>query len=112
VPCAATPHPQKLRASAFLPDYAQTLGPKKPRIWPRRARAWFRRDLAATAALFARSIDRHLAQHDLTTSRAAPAASKGVTLSDGEGQGERAPTRRSARRLERDGIADAARRSG
>src|SRR5215470_12142638 len=31
-----------------------------------------RRDLAATAALFARSIDRHLAQHDLNTSRAAP----------------------------------------
>jgi hypothetical protein len=38
---------------------------------PHRARV-VRRDLAATAALFARSIDRHLAQHDLKTSRAAP----------------------------------------
>ena len=36
-----------------------------------------RRDLATTAALFARSIDRHLAKHDLKTSRAAPATSKG-----------------------------------
>jgi hypothetical protein len=35
-----------------------------------------RRDLAATAALFARSIDRHLAQHDLKTNRAAPVTSK------------------------------------
>jgi len=34
---------------------------------------------AITAALFARSIDRHLAQHDLKTSRAAPVTSKGVT---------------------------------
>jgi hypothetical protein len=55
------------------------------------------RDLAATAALFARSIDRHLAQHDFKTSRAAPVTSKGVTLSDGQGPEERAPTRRSAR---------------
>jgi hypothetical protein len=36
-----------------------------------------RRDLAATAALFARSIGRHLAQHGLKASRAAPVASKG-----------------------------------
>jgi hypothetical protein len=53
-----------------------------------------RRDLAATAALFARSIDRRLVKHDLKTSCAAPVTSKGVTLSDGEGQKERAPTRR------------------
>jgi len=33
--------------------------------------------LAATAALFARSIDRHLAEHDLKTSLAAPVGSKG-----------------------------------
>jgi hypothetical protein len=56
-----------------------------------------RRDLAATAALFARSIDRHLAQHDLKTSRAAPVRREGITLSDGEGQEERAPTRRYER---------------
>jgi hypothetical protein len=48
---------------------------------PSRARL-ARQDLAATAAPFARSIDRHLAQHDLKTSRAAPVTSKGVTLSD------------------------------
>jgi hypothetical protein len=56
-----------------------------------------RRDLAATTALFVRSIDRHLAQRDLKTSCAAPVMSKEVTLSDGEGQEERAPTRRYAR---------------
>jgi len=48
------------------------------------------------AALFARSIDRHPAQHDLKASRAAPVTSNGdhEVLSDGEGQEERAPTRR------------------
>jgi len=43
---------------------------------PHRARL-VRRDLAATAALLARSIDRHLAHHDLKTSRAARVTSKG-----------------------------------
>jgi hypothetical protein len=39
-----------------------------------------RRDLATTAAPFARSIDGHLAHHDLQTGRAAPAASReGIT---------------------------------
>jgi len=43
---------------------------------PHRARL-VRRDLAATAALLARSIDRHLAHHDLKTRRAARVTSKG-----------------------------------
>jgi hypothetical protein len=36
-----------------------------------------RRDLAATAALFARGFDRHLAQHDFKIIRSAPVAPKG-----------------------------------
>jgi hypothetical protein len=36
-----------------------------------------RQDLAATAALVLRRIDRHLAQHDLKTSNASPVTSKG-----------------------------------
>src|SRR5580692_4048401 len=48
------------------------------------------------AAPFADSIDGHLAHHDLPTSHAGTATSRGgVTLSDGGGQEERAPTRRS-----------------
>jgi hypothetical protein len=52
-------------------------------------------DLAATAAPSARSIDGHLAHHDLQTSHRRSGNAEGdVTLSDGEGQGERAQSRR------------------
>jgi len=44
---------------------------------PHRTRAWSGEIFTAAAGLFARSIDRHLAQHELKTSRAAPVASKG-----------------------------------
>jgi len=67
------------------PQVAAVLMPRKARL--------VRRDLAATAALFARSIHWHLAKHDLKTSCAAPVTSKGDhMLSDGEDQEERAPT--------------------
>jgi hypothetical protein len=50
-------------------------------------------------APFARSIDRHRAHHDLQTSHAASATSReGITLSDGQGHGERAPSRRYVRK--------------
>jgi hypothetical protein len=57
-----------------------------------------RRDLAATAVPFARSIDGHLAHHGLQAlTPLRPRRKGGITLSDGEGQGERTPTRRSVR---------------
>ncbi len=60
---------------------------------PHRARL-VRRDLAATAVPFARSIDGHLAHHSLQALTPLRLRRKGgITLSDGEGQGERAPTR-------------------
>jgi hypothetical protein len=61
---------------------------------PHRARVWSAEILPPRPALFARNIDRHLAQHDLRTRRAGHV--EGVTLSDGEAQEERTPIRRYA----------------
>jgi len=49
-----------------------------------------RRDLAAAAAPFARSIDGHLAHHNLQTSHPYRLAERDITLSDGEGVEENA----------------------
>jgi hypothetical protein len=79
---------------------------------PHRARL-VRRDLAATAVPFARSIDGHLAHHGLQALTPLRLRRKGgITLSDGEGQGERAPSRRSARLLACGGAILRARRTG
>jgi len=51
------------------------------------------RDLASPAAPFARSIAGPPCPHDLQVGSAAPVTSRGITLSDGEGQGERAQCR-------------------
>jgi hypothetical protein len=52
------------------------------------------RDLVTTGAPIARNIDGYLAHQGHQTGDVAAAASgRGITLSDGEGQEERAPTR-------------------
>jgi hypothetical protein len=51
-------------------------------------------ELIIGGSAFARSIDGRIAHQDLQASRTAPGyIESGITLSNGEAQGERAPTR-------------------